>query len=63
MIGKYKLKNEKLFRCGVSAFTLPAGSVVEITQTDKEHRKILIKFGEREKDWYPDTYLGYLEKV
>lgn len=63
MIGKYKLKNEKSFRCGVSVFTLPAGSVVEVAQTDKSHGKILIKFSDRETDWYPDTYLGHLEKV
>lgn len=63
MIGKYKLKNEKSFRCGVSVFTLSAGSIVEVTQTDKEYLKILIKFSDRETDWYPDTYLWYLERV
>lgn len=63
MIGTYKLKRERGFRCGVSCFTLPEGATVNVDQVDKSRGKVLIHFGGRDVDWFSDLILNDFEKV
>lgn len=63
MIGDYKLKVDRRFRCGISCFGMSAGAVVKVTQIDKEYGKVLIHFGGRDTDWFPDVILSDFEKV
>jgi hypothetical protein len=63
MLGKYRLKSDGVFRCGITTFGLSAGSIVEVTQLDKEGRKVLIDFGGRMVDWYSDRMLDRFEAV
>lgn len=59
MIGKYKADEVVSFQSGVSAFRLPKGSVVEVTQVDEENRKVLIKIDENTVDWFSDRFLRF----
>lgn len=61
--GKYRLTSGRTFRCGVSNIQMAEGSVVEIKQVDKEYRKVLVDFGDRDIDWQSDIVLDYLEKI
>jgi len=63
MLGKYKLKIDRRFRCGISSFGLSAGAIVNVSQIDKEYGKVLIQFGERDSDWYSESILNDFEKV
>lgn len=63
ILGDYKLKDDKTFRCGVSIFTMRNGSVIKVLQVDKEYRKVLICFGGRDVDWFSDSIMKYLEMV
>ena len=63
MLGTYQSTAIKGFRCGISSFILKAGSTVEVRQHDRQHRKILIDFGGRDIDWFPENELKWFEKV
>jgi len=63
MIGKYKLKEDSRFRCGLTSFGLSAGRIVEVKQVDKEYRKVLIVFSSGLVDWYADSMLDMFEKL
>lgn len=63
MLGKYKLKEDSRFICGVTAFGMSAGCVVQVKQVDKEYRKVLADFGGRMIDWHSDSILNKFEKI
>lgn len=63
MIGVYKLKEDRLFRCGVSVFEVKEGAIIEIKQVDRDGRKVLIDFGGRDIDWFSDGCMVSLERV
>ena len=63
MIGIYKLKRGRGFRCGISCFTLPEGATVKVSQLDKSTGKVLIHFGGRYVEWFSDSILNDFEKV
>lgn len=57
MIGKYRANEATPFRCGVSAFTLPKGAAVEVTQVDIENQKVLMKVSSTDMDWFSMRFL------
>lgn len=61
--GSYKLMMERGFRVGVSAFTLPVGAVVAVTQQDDFHGKVLVEFGPACVDWMPVAMLKDFERL
>lgn len=61
--GIYRIKEERLFRFGVSVFTMDEGSEVEIRQVDKANGNVLIEFCSRHCDWFPISEMKYLEKI
>ena len=55
---QYKLKEDGRFVCGITSFLLPAGAVVQVTQTDPSTNKVLIDFGGRLVDWFDESVLA-----
>ena len=62
-IGKWKLNEPSRFRCGITSFELPIGSIVEVRQYNKEYGKVLIDFGDRMIDWFSDSILHKFDAV
>ena len=55
---QHKLKEDGRFVCGITSFGLPAGAVVQVTQTDPSTNKVLIDFGGRLVDWFDESVLA-----
>lgn len=62
VIGKYKTKEKMVMRLGISAFTLPEGSSVRISQVDNECRKVMFHCSGA-CDWVSDSILNKLERI
>lgn len=65
LLGMYKLKPEHKdarFRVGCSSFGLCESAVIEVTQLDFKHQKVLIKFSAGSVEWFHYTILGLFEK-
>lgn len=60
---QYKLKEDGRFVCGMTSFGIPAGVVVQVTQTDPSTHKVLIDFGDRMVDWFHESVLAKFEAV
>jgi len=56
-IGKYKTNKHLNVRTGTAGFSLNKDTVVEVTQLDTPRRKVLIDFGDRLSDWFPNSWL------
>lgn len=61
-MGEYILNEDSHFVCGITAFNLKAGAMVEVTQIDIGGKKVLISFGERMSDWFPSNILSRFTK-
>jgi hypothetical protein len=56
-IGEYKLKKDTQIMLGISAFTSPQGSTVNVRQIDNKHSKALVEFGPRLVDWFSFSFV------
>ena len=61
-MGEYILKEDSHFVCGNTAFNLRAGAMVKVTQIDVDGKKVLLSFGDRMCDWFPDNILNRFTK-
>ena len=61
--GAYVLLKDRRFTCGITSFAMCVGTTVYVKQVDKEYKKVLIDFGGRLMDWYPDSILNDFVKV
>lgn len=62
-MGEYILNEDTHFVCGITAFNLKAGAVVKVTQIDVGGKKVLLRFGDRMRDWFPDNILNRFTKL
>lgn len=56
-LGVWKATHDVRVRMGVSAFTLPRGASVLVTQIDYEYNNVLVDAGSRTTDWMPMSWL------
>lgn len=61
---KFKLKEGRRFRVGVTSFECKKGKVINVRQSDTVYRKVLIDFGNDLVDWFSESILDkYFEAV
>lgn len=63
MVGQWSLSYDMRFRCGSSCFGLSCGALVQVVQVDKSTGKVLIKFSDRDIDWYHESILENFEQI
>lgn len=63
LIGSWIATTDVPCRMGVSAFTIPKGAIVAITQIDKGNNKVLVSAGPRDIDWKHTRFLNDFEPV
>ena len=61
MKGSYKALKEIKVGSSNSAFTLPEGSIIAVTQHDKQGRQILVEMGPGCMDWKHESFLNAFE--
>lgn len=61
-MGEFILNEDSHFVCGITAFNLRAGAMVKVTQIDVNGKKVLLSFGDRMSDWFPDNILNRFTK-
>lgn len=61
-MGECILNEDSHFVCGITAFNLQAGAMVKVTQIDVNGKKVLLSFGDRMSDWFPDNILNRFTK-
>lgn len=57
---EWKCKKELRVKCGLSSFIFQKGRQIFINQIDEKvpnSKKILINFGGRQMDWFPESFL------
>lgn len=54
-VGKFQLREDKMFFAAEKRFTMPAGATVEIRQVDRNAKQVLLDFGDRIIDWFDDS--------
>jgi hypothetical protein len=63
LLGSWQAKKDVKARMGVSVFTIPKGSIVAVTQTDKQNRNVMVEAGPRSMDWMHKSFLDNFEQV
>lgn len=54
---KFKLKENKKFRIGLTSFGCKKGKIINIIRTDPDYKKVLIDFGNDLIDWFDESIL------
>ena len=63
MMRQWVLNHDMRFRCGCSSLGLSTGALVQVVQVDKSTSKVLIKFSDRDIDWYPESILKNFQQI
>lgn len=61
LIGNYRLKQDRDFRCGSCRFTMASGSSISVVQENSS--QVLLSFGDRMFEWYHKSVLDELEPL
>lgn len=59
LVGDYRLKQDRAFRCGSCSFTMASGSCVSVVQENDS--QVLLSFGDRMFEWYHRSVLDDFE--
>ncbi len=57
VLGDWRLKHDLRMRMGITGFGLEAGSIVAVTQLDREYGKVLVEVGPAMCDWMAEGWL------
>jgi hypothetical protein len=57
LLGRWKLKHDLRLRMGITAFGLPAGAIVTVTQLEPDMGNVMVCVDESTADWMSKYWL------